>query len=689
MHGALEKANLCVFFKFDNSYIFKFDKKTEGIYMKKLNYRQVHLDFHTSESIVGIGERFNKEEFITALKIGRVESITLFSKCHHGWSYHPTDVGEMHPHLKFDLLASQLDACKEAGVNAPVYLSSGVDVRYIRLHPECAVKPEPNSSIDFLNHAGFYQRLCYNTPYLEYLALQVEEVMKKYDPVGIFLDLCSPQICYCNYCLKSMREKGLDPHDKNDLKRHADMVYDMYGKRMEQAVRKYNRNTTIFHNGGNATWGRRDFAKYNTHLELESLPTGGWGYDHFPMSAAYARTLETDYLGMTGKFHLSWGEFGGFKHPNALRYEVALSIAEGAKCSIGDQLHPSGKINISTYKLIGKAYAEVEAKEPYVREAEYIADIAILRPASFANVPQNNPHDIGASRILLEGKYLYNMVDEYSDISQYKLIILPDVIRIDEQLEKKLMEYIINGGKILFTGESGLRKNDDTFAVEIGAECEGKNDFCPTYMIPEYECINGKTEYVMYTPCINIKATGGKIAAMLEETYFNRTPEHFCSHAHTPNAIGQDRVGAVLTQNTAYIAWKVFEDYAQYGSFHTKELVLHMIKKLLPEPTATASLPDRGVFTFTYQAAEKRYVAHLLFAHTTRRGNGVEVIEDIVSIHNVKMTAHIKEEPKNVYKVWHDGNNLCKEQLTYSYSNGSVEVDIDIVELHAMIVIDM
>ena len=39
---------------------------------------------------------------------------------------------------------------------------------------------------------------------------------------------------------------------------------------------------------------------YNTHLELESLPTGGWGYDHFPFSARYCQGLGVDYLGMTG-----------------------------------------------------------------------------------------------------------------------------------------------------------------------------------------------------------------------------------------------------------------------------------------------------------------------------------------------------------------------------------------------------
>ena len=57
-----------------------------------------------------------------------------------------------------------------------------------------------------------------------------------------------------------------------------------------------------------------------------------------------------DYLGMTGKFHLSWGEFGGYKHPNALIWETSLTVAHGAKCSIGDQLHPLGKMDPATYR---------------------------------------------------------------------------------------------------------------------------------------------------------------------------------------------------------------------------------------------------------------------------------------------------------------------------------------------------
>ena len=55
---------------------------------KELRFRQVHLDFHTSEHIKGIGANFNEDEFRQALRVGHVNSITLFALCHHGWCYY-------------------------------------------------------------------------------------------------------------------------------------------------------------------------------------------------------------------------------------------------------------------------------------------------------------------------------------------------------------------------------------------------------------------------------------------------------------------------------------------------------------------------------------------------------------------------------------------------------------------------
>ncbi len=658
--------------------------------MTPLKYREVHLDFHTSEEVPAVGDRFDKEQFKEALRLGHVDSITVFSKCHHGWAYHPSKANEMHPKLKFDLLGAELEACREAGVNAPVYLSAGLDEKYAKRHVEHLNKPAPDAGADFLNRPG-YHLLCYNTPYLDTLVAQVEEVMQRYDPTGIFLDISAPRICYCQYCIRSMREKGLDPHDPADVKKHGDLVYAEYCRRTAEAVRKYNPETKIFHNAGNITRGRRDIADFDTHLELESLPTGGWGYDHFPMSAAYSRTLGKEFLGMTGKFHTSWGEFGGFKHPNALRYEVALSLAEGAKCSIGDQLHPSGEMNLSTYGLIGKAYAEAEAKEPYVRGAKHLADVAILSAEAFARRPDRNcPYDMGASRVLLEGKVLYDLVDQYEELTKYRLLILPDVVRVDDELKAKLEAYLAQGGKLLCSGESGLKPGSDEFALDLGVVCEGTNAFCPNYMIPEYDAVNGKTAYVMYKQSKNIRAVRGTVEATLEESYFNRTPEHFCSHKHTPNDPGADRPGAVLTENTGYICWNLFQDYAEVGSYHLKELALHMISALIGGGRSVeCNLPDRGVVTYTKQEAEDRYIAHLLFAHTTKRGNGVEVIEDIVPLYEISLTAALPAAPKRVYKAEYADGAMKETDLAYTFENGKAKVEVGKVDLHAMVVFDL
>lgn len=649
--------------------------------MKQLNFRQVHLDFHTSGLINEIGADFSKERFKAALKIGHIDSITVFSKCHHGYSYHPTEINEMHPGLSFDLLGAQLEACREAGVNAPVYLSAGWDEKDAFAHPEWLLKPSPDSADDFLGEAKFHL-LCYNSPYMEKLALEVEEVMKKYNPSGIFLDISAVRPCYCNNCIKDMTENGLDPENPEDVEKHAENVYQKYAIRIEEAVRKYNPDTTVFHNNGNVQRGRRDISRYNSHLELESLPTGGWGYDHFPMSAAYARTLGKDYLGMTGKFNTTWGEFGGFKHPNALRYETSLSLAFGAKCSIGDQLHPRGSMNLSTYELIGKAYAEVEQKEPYCTDVKSVSDIALI----ITGDERANDSDTGASRILLEGKYLFDILDYESDFSGYKLVILPDKIQMTDSFAEKLSKYLSLGGKVLATGAAPLNREETCFAIEMGAKYEGVDEFRPNYFKPlnPESFTNGDTEYVMYSTCRNISAHDSKnVFGVSIPPYFNRAPLHFSSHQHTPNAPSAGKDAVVFTKNTAYIAWDIFEDYAVKGELHAKELVTAAIEHLIGDnKTLSVNLPDRAVVSLMRQDSEKRYVLHLLFSHTTNRGKGIEVIEDTIPLFDTKISIRTDKKPSRIYKAPQG------DTIEFSCDGNILRFSVDKFEIHQMIVIE-
>ena len=198
------------------------------------------------------------------------------------------------------------------------------------------------------------------------------------DADGYWLDIIQGNQCCCEHCISSMNEAGLDWQNEADRKIQAYRTRERYLVETNKAARSVRPDVPVFHNAGHLPQGDRHLLEHFSHLEIESLPTGGWGYDHFPLSAAYARTIGKQYLGMTGKFHTLWGEFGGYKHPAALKYENALMSAFGAGTSIGDQLHPSGKIDESTYRLIGDVYAEAEAKEPFCVDARAVADIGVL-----------------------------------------------------------------------------------------------------------------------------------------------------------------------------------------------------------------------------------------------------------------------------------------------------------------------
>lgn len=626
--------------------------------LRTLPTRQVHLDFHTSPHIEGIGEKFDKARWQDTLLEARVNSITLFSKCHHGWTYHPTKVGKIHPHLKFDLLRAQYDACKEVGIAAPIYLSAGVDNLAATEHPEWRqIDPEGRYDgwVKSPLQPGFIM-LDFLSPYTDYLCAQIEEVVKLFpDCDGIFLDIIAQNPGCSIWRMNYMAAQGWDAEDVASQEKAAEAALTRYYEMTTQAAKSANPDMPIFHNSGHIPRGRRDLLKYFSHLELESLPTGGWGYDHFPMSAKYVENLEMDFLGMTGKFHTTWGEFGGLKHPNALRYECAAMQAFNSKCSIGDQLHPGGTLDAGTYASIGQAYREVEAREPWVLGAKSVSDIGVLSSEAENISHRQNSADEGITRVLLEGHFLFELIDRSMDFSRFKLLILPDDVRIDEDLKTLIDNYLRGGGQLLLTGESGLWKEKPEFAFDLGADYSGPSPFSPDFVLP---IENLRADFVlspvvMYLRSQRVKVTDGQSLGQIYDPYFNRTYVHFCSHQHTPfreEPSGYDcgvRKGAIT-----YLAHPVFSLYRTYGAVAYRHYISRVIQCILGDTVSlSASLPSTGRVALNHQPEQNRHILHLLYANTISRGGkmdlsggtvsgaglSLEVIEELLPLRDVEV----------------------------------------------------
>jgi Hypothetical glycosyl hydrolase 6/Beta-galactosidase trimerisation domain len=670
--------------------------------MHSLRFRQVHLDFHTSPHIPEIGAAFDKQKWQEILKTGHVDSITCFAVCHHGWSYYNTEVGERHPYLDFDLLRAQIDACKEIDVNVPIYITAGVNNWAAEKHPEWREVGYDGRYLGWakdITDAGFHT-MCFNTPFLDFLCDQIREVARLFPNCdGLFYDIISQNQCCCKWCLKSMDKEGLDATSEEDRKKHAKMVLEKYYQKTTAASKELDPDMPVFHNSGHVTRGDRNVLKYFSHLELESLPTGGWGYDHFPMGARYCSNLEHDFLGMTGKFHTTWGEFGGFKHPNALRYECAAMIAYNAKCSIGDQLHPCGELDESTYKLIGAAYKEVEEKEAWCTNVESLADVAVLSSVAVnPEHPREEDSDIGVTRILLESHILFDIIDEEMEFSKYKMLILPNDVVVDQELKKLLDAYLAQGGKLLLSGKSGLNADETEFLFDVGATLEGPSEFSPDYILPNKDLRADFVDSpsVCYTRSYRVKITDGESLGDIYDPYFNRNYKHFCSHQHTPNKLDPSGFACgVMKNKIMYLAHPVFIMYRGFGAVAVKEYIVNCIKKLLADDLSlTTNLPSTARITLNEQAGENRSILHLLSANTVLRGGevslsggnlsragNIEVIEEILPLYNTELSLKTDKLIKSI-SLEPQGKELGFEQI-----KNTIKIKIDKFTCHQMIVL--
>ncbi|MCU0316201.1 MAG: hypothetical protein MUC92_06385, partial [Fimbriimonadaceae bacterium] len=143
-----------------------------------IRYRQVHLDFHTSEHIPGIGSAFDPEHFVHTLKQAKVDSITCFSRCHHGYIYHETRFPYQHPNLTCNLLVEQVRACHKADIRVPVYITVGWDMLQGRLHPEWLEVDDAGklgTRAPLQDDWGWY-KLDLASPYMDFLIEQTQEV---------------------------------------------------------------------------------------------------------------------------------------------------------------------------------------------------------------------------------------------------------------------------------------------------------------------------------------------------------------------------------------------------------------------------------------------------------------------------------------------------------------------------------
>ena len=218
-------------------------------------------------------------------------------------------------------------------------------------------------------------------------------------------------------------------------------------------------------------------------------------------------------------------------------------LAHGARCSIGDHLHPTGRIDQSTMGVIAPAYKWVAEREAWAEGTTNRAEIALLsrrgseQAAALSGVPGHHAGpDEGAVRVLLEGKFTFDVVDLDSDYSQYRLLILPDAIAVDGSLKAKVETLRRRAAARCCSPARAASTPRSGFVFDVGAEWNGtSHNEGGDYLLPVASL---RADFVddplfMYQPAEQIRLTDGTSLGEVYEPYFDRTPRHFSGHVNT------------------------------------------------------------------------------------------------------------------------------------------------------------
>ncbi len=628
--------------------------KTSSMQFLQEHQRQVHLDFHTSPHIDDVASEFDARTFAETFRRAHVNSVTIFAKCHHGMCYYPARTGTPHPALRGrDLLGEQIEALHSAGIRCPIYFTVGWEEDAAQNHPDWRQLKADGTCARMTGDAGaplpggwWFMNLLH-PEYLDYMEAQVSEILDRYDVDGLFFDIVmfDRDACWSDASRAFRQRHGVLATDAVTQQRFQTLAQAAFAERFSRLARGRRPGTSLYYNSIHQDHrpdsSTRALASSYSHYEIESLPSGFWGYYHFPRVARWIMGLGKPWLGGTGRFQKMWGDFGGIKPVAALEYECFRSQALGGANSVGDQLPPRGRLEPAAYRLIAGVYEQCAAAEPFYAGSRPLPQIGIVLPGG-ARAELSTE---GAVLLCEELHYESAVLDEASSFDDVELLLLPDSVSHTPLLAQKIAAFRARGGKLLISHASAFDAQRQS-AYDLPLRHVGESDLYPTYWRTREELAPGlsDSDRVVYErgACVEY---GNGVSPLIDRIlpYFQRTEHCFCSHRQTPPVADRSPYAAAVgAEGFVYFADPIFVEYRKTANLAVREALRRSLERLVGVAPFGAALPS------TMQVVARRrdddLLLTLLHYVSCRKAIDIDVIDEPMSFAGdvLRLPAHVR-----------------------------------------------
>ena len=426
------------------------------------------------------------------------------------------------------------------------------------------------------------------------------------------------------------------------------------------------------------------------HSSQEALFTDAahYGYHYFPTVIRYAPGHGIPFHGCTVIFKDFWADFGGLKSPAQMHTEVAAYVSQGARCDIGDQIHPDGRLDPAVYHVIGRAYRDIERIEPYLEEAVPVTEAALL---GSGDAPCNEVNYWWV-KLLNESKVQFDIVERGVKWEQrYALVILPENLGVDQALASRLHAFIASGGAVIAAHGSGLLAGTKKSWLEpYGLHYAGTSPFTPAYMVPRanftgdipsyaYALYEGASQWRAESPALTLAALG--------EPLFQRSPEQFNSHLQTPFDHTTSYEALARSGRVGLIAFPLGQGYYNQGFWIYRQAFQKVLSEVLPIPLLESDAHLSTELSLTHQAAKpgagrkERYMVHVVnYSPIRKTPKHTDFYDDPVPLSNVTIRVNLALRVSQARALY-----AGQELRVRRDASGGVEVLVPRVSVHEVV----
>ncbi len=442
-------------------------------------YRRFLLDMHIPDWDGAFLSSYEPAEAVRAWAGAGVESTMLYCLSHAGLAYWPTKVGIAHEALRGrDFVGEALGACRKNGIEAYAYYSAIFNNRAWLDHPDWRVVPSSVPAPGSFMGAR-YGHVCPNNPdYRAFALAQIDELMAGYRFDGFFFDMTFwPAICLCPSCRERLRaEEGIEIPETVDWFSREWCAFQASRERwmtefallLTAEVKKYSPGIPVCHNAAILllNWTRgQNFG----HARASDFLAGDFYGDDIEqqmtsrLMIGLSATLPVEFM-TSRTLHLK--DHVRSKSPARMRTQAYAALASGAAIRIIDAIDPVGTVQPEFYRQLGELYSALAPIEPFIG-GEPVEDIAVYASDSSRMNYGENGHPIresglrsssmphvdalrGVVRALSRAHLPFGIVTRaaLSRLGKYRLLILPDLLRMDEDEMAAVRDYVLSGGRL-------------------------------------------------------------------------------------------------------------------------------------------------------------------------------------------------------------------------------------------------